>query len=117
MAIAGLTADARGLRFVCNSHVKWVQNPSEPICLSGSLSLGPVKTLPNIIIKRNSLYFGIGLEIGVGHSNLDGIRGGYRYSNMLNAIDKLIITGTLSLPSIIKEYREGYLKYHLSDHK
>ena len=39
---------------------------ASPICLSLGLGLGPVETLPNIIIKPNSLFHSIGLGLGMG---------------------------------------------------
>ena len=39
---------------------------AEPFRLGLGLSLGPVETLPNIIIKPNLLCLGIGIGLGIG---------------------------------------------------
>ena len=36
---------------------------TEPICLSLGLSLGPLETLSNIIVKPNSLCLGLGIGL------------------------------------------------------
>ena len=37
----------------------------EPICLRLGLSLGPVETLPNIIIQPNPLCLSMGIALGI----------------------------------------------------